>query len=85
MRVFYNGPSLIDLFNFLFAFSCCSKTCSIAGEKRKKIEHLHLVIEFCFFFFFFMIPKIIFIKMDDTLFNFVVYFSLNNNSVNDWF
>ena len=27
----------------------------------------------------------IFIKMDDTLFNFVVYFSLNKNSVNHWF
>ena len=32
-----------------------------------------------------MIPEIIFIKMDDTLFNFVVYFSLNKNSVNHWF
>ena len=32
-----------------------------------------------------MIPEIIFIKMDDTLFNFVVYFSLKKNSVNHWF
>ena len=32
-----------------------------------------------------MIPEMIFIKMDDTLFNFVVYFSLNKNSVNHWF
>ena len=42
------------------------------------------VCVFFFFFFlvsFFMIPEIYFIKMDDTLFNFVVYFSLNKNSV----
>ena len=32
-----------------------------------------------------MIPELIFIKMDDTLFNFVVYFTLNKNSVNHWF
>ena len=32
-----------------------------------------------------MIPEMIFIKMDDTLFNFVVFFSLNKNSVNHWF
>ena len=32
-----------------------------------------------------MIPEMIFIKMDDTLFNFVAYFSLNKNSVNHWF
>ena len=39
------------------------------------------MIDFCFFFFF-KIPAIIFIKMDDTLYNCVVYFCLNENSVN---
>ena len=34
-----------------------------------------------FFLFFPMIPAIIFIKMDDTLYNCVVYFCLNENSV----
>ena len=32
-----------------------------------------------------MIPEISFMEMDDTLFNFIVYFSLNKNSVNHWF
>ena len=61
------------------AFSCCSKTCSITGEKRKKLS---LCIYDCSRFFFPMIPAIIFIKMDDTLYNCVVYFCLNENSVN---
>ena len=63
-------------------FSCCSKTCSIASEKRKKLS---IYIYWLISIFFFMIPEISFVKMDDTLFNFVVYFSLNKNSVNHWF
>ena len=52
--------------------------------KAEKIQYLYLLIDFRFFFFFHD-PEVIFIKMDDTLFNFVVYFSLNKNSVNHWF
>ena len=39
------------------------------------------MIDFCCCFFFFKIPAIIFIKMDDTLYNCVVCFCLNENSV----